>query len=229
MSCLLADTSTPQFTGVHVNTDSVGVYTPSRILQGSTDAGNHFQSVTSCIFAEINKILQWLDDFLLHAKDEQELLKNLERFLYLCDKFGLKINAKKFQLFLKSAEFCGRIIDKDGTRFQPRQLEALLNMRTPEFAADLQQFMCASNWMRSSIPAYSNTVAPLHTLLEACYNKAGKRTKQSIKKISLTGLWGRDHETSFRTVQNQIAQSTRLAHRKDTNSMSLFTDASETH
>lgn len=53
----------------------IGVFTPNRILQGSTDAGNHFQAVTACAFEPLtNNMLQWLDDFLLHARTESQLL-----------------------------------------------------------------------------------------------------------------------------------------------------------
>jgi len=46
----------------------IGVYTPQRILQGSTDAGNHFQSTTSQIFTALHDwLLQWVDDFLMHS------------------------------------------------------------------------------------------------------------------------------------------------------------------
>jgi len=56
----------------------VGVYTSTRILQGSTDAGNHFQATTSNVFRELNeKLIQWLDDFLAHARDEADLLRVL--------------------------------------------------------------------------------------------------------------------------------------------------------
>jgi len=40
-----------------------GVFTPQRILQGSTDAGNHFQSVTSQAFMSLSEsLLQWIDE-----------------------------------------------------------------------------------------------------------------------------------------------------------------------
>lgn len=140
----------------------IGVFTPNRIIQGGTDSGNHFQSATSTIFAGIDKLIQWLDDFLFFAGNETELLDNIEEFLGLCETYNLKVHARKFSLFKISAEFCGRLIDEDGVRFQPRHLEALMNMRTPEFAADLQQFVCASNWMRTAIPEFTKNIAPLH-------------------------------------------------------------------
>lgn len=106
-----------------------GVYTPNRILQGSTDAGNHFQAVTSRAFREINEfMLQWLDDFLLHAKTESSLISILRTFFKLSSRYGLKVHAEKITLFSNSVKFCGREIDKDEVRYDPRSLNSLANI-----------------------------------------------------------------------------------------------------
>jgi len=167
----------------------LGVYTPRRVLQGSTDAGNHFQSCTSQIFEDlIDCLLQWLDDFLIHAKTEEDLLKHVRQFFSQCRKFGLKVHAQKSHLFLRQAGFCGRMIDGEGVRFDPRRLDTLLHMKPPQQAGDLQQFLCASNWMRTSIPEYSKLISPLHDLMD--YAKTKKRTKRAVRNIAMTGLWG---------------------------------------
>ena len=147
----------------------LGVFTPTRVLHGSTDAGNHFQSATAQVFMELQEILaQWQDDFLINAAGEKRLLKLIQRFLELCARFGLKLHARKVDFFLKEAKFCGRVIDKDGARYGPRGMDTLLQMRHPEFASDLQQFLRATNWMRNAIPDYSRVISPRHSLMEQC-------------------------------------------------------------
>ena len=50
----------------------VGVYSSRRLLQGGTDAGNHFQAVLQDKFdGRVDKMLQWLDDFLFYASNEK--------------------------------------------------------------------------------------------------------------------------------------------------------------
>ena len=50
----------------------LGIFTPDRLIQGSTDAGNYFQGTTEPLFAQdpnlIDKVLQWLDDFMPRRK-----------------------------------------------------------------------------------------------------------------------------------------------------------------
>jgi len=192
----------------------IGVYSPTRLLQGSTDAGNHYQAVTHAIFQEelSGRLLQWLDDFLLHAKNEGELLNSLEKYFAVCARYGLKIHAEKSEFFTKLARFCGRIISADGVRFDPQRLTVLLNMKTPSHAGELQQLLCATNWMRPSIPSYAKIVAPLHELLESVYREAGSRKKRSIAKVSLTNQWGTAHDNAFALIKEQLARSTKISH-----------------
>lgn len=91
----------------------LGVYSSNRLLQGSTDAGNYFQAVTQEAFHPLSQnLIQWLDDFLVHAVNEKDILQALQPFFAICKEYGFKIHAKKSHLFLKEANFCGRIISK---------------------------------------------------------------------------------------------------------------------
>jgi len=158
----------------------IGVYTPQRILQGSTDAGNHFQSTTSQIFTALHDwLLQWVDDFLMHS------------------------------------------------RFDPRNLKALQDMQYPTTGGELQQFMCATNWMRMGIPEYAVTVAPLHSLLEECYNAVGKRTKKAVAKLKIGENWRPEHAQAFEAIRNHLQEAVTLAFPKPQFTRCLFTDASD--
>jgi RNase H-like domain found in reverse transcriptase/Reverse transcriptase (RNA-dependent DNA polymerase) len=208
----------------------LGVHTPTRTLQGSTDAGNNFQASTSDVFRTMHDhLLQWIDDFVLNATTEQGLLDLLEEYFIICNKIGIKLHAQKSSLFAREVKFCGHIIDGDGTRFDPSRLETLLNIQRPTKAGDLLQFNCATYWMMSSIPNYSHTMAPLQELMEKVYKAKGKRTRRAVATDDITDLWGGDEETSFQTIQLQLANAVRLAHPKSGHTLCLFTDASDTH
>jgi hypothetical protein len=51
------------------------------------------------------------------------------------------------------------------------------------FGADLQPFMCALNWMRSSMPMYTVLVSHLNLFLETVYTAAGARTKKATGTV----------------------------------------------
>lgn len=208
----------------------LGVFSSNRLLQGSTDAGNHFQSVTSDAFIAISdNLLQWMDDFMIHAKNEEGLLNKIEQFFKVCKEYGFKININKTQLFSNEAEFCGRIFTENGFRFDDKKVSSLVEMSRPTKGHELQQFLCALNWMRNSIPEYSKITASLNSLLEHVYKQCSSRKKAAVKKLSLHGLWKEEHDVAFKNIKQQLARSTTMAFPKSSCQMCLFTDASDTH
>ena len=105
-----------------------GVYTPVRVLQGQTNAVPYFQSSVSGLLTGIReKILQWLDDLLIHCGSFSELLLTLETFLDICRKHKFKLHARKCKFYLTEVTWCGRLIDAKGLRFDPKNYEALTN------------------------------------------------------------------------------------------------------
>ena len=205
-----------------------GTYAPTRVPQGHQDASSYFQAVTYPLFEAIRaQVLQYLDDFLIHAKNEEQLLSIIEHFLAICSKYNLKIGAKKTNLFLKEARFCGRIISGDGIRFDPRNLETLQSMQQPSSADELSQFVHAVNWMRTSIPNFAEVVAPLRDVLRTSAQKAGKSTKKALAKVALEPLWTPSCTTAFKTIQESLLNVVTLAHFDASKATCLFTDASD--
>lgn len=86
------------------------VYSLIRLLQGSADADNRFQTVTHKAFLEhVTALLQWLGDF-LYAASESELMNSIKKFLFVCEDYGFTVHAEKTEMFVKRAKFCGRVI-----------------------------------------------------------------------------------------------------------------------
>lgn len=74
----------------------LGIDSSTRLLQGSTASGNHFQVVPQeALVGRVSKLLQWLDDLLNYAKSEHQLLNDIEAFLCVCNEQGFKIHAAK--------------------------------------------------------------------------------------------------------------------------------------
>ncbi len=84
----------------------------------------------------------------------------------------------------------GKIISKDGISPDPEKSQILLDMSRPETVADLMQFVCAMNWLRSSLPDYVRVMAPLSNLLERLLAPTPKRNKNNAKRFKLdASVW----------------------------------------
>lgn len=90
-------------------------------------------------------------------------------------KRGLTLNPAKCQLATNEEQFRGRIINKNGVKFQPRQYEALTNMSAPTTIGALMELVHGANWMRTEISNSSLLISPLQDLLEANYSQHGTR------------------------------------------------------
>lgn len=117
-----------------------GIYSPTGTLKGGTDSGNLLQSVTREKFeGKVQRMLQWLDDFLTHAEDEEELLSDIITFLEVWAEAVFKVNPKKSCFFIKKVKFCRRIISSEGVQFDPRSFEAVVAMKPPRMENELQK------------------------------------------------------------------------------------------
>jgi hypothetical protein len=61
------------------------------------------------------------------------------------------MHASKCELFATMVRYCGRLITKDGVRFDSKNMEALQTMQEAQNGADLVQYVAAVNWMRRAI------------------------------------------------------------------------------
>jgi hypothetical protein len=161
-----------------------GIYTPTRVLMGATDAVAYTQETMERVMAPLlnRGVKVWLDDVLGYARSEEELLDRVETVLKRCREFGLKLHPAKCNFYRTVVKWCGKIISAKGVSHCPIRIQGLLDMQTPQTAAELQQFLCACNWMRASIPRYNELVSELTSLMELCMSKSGSRKKNKLVK-----------------------------------------------
>lgn len=128
-----------------------GVYTPTRVLHGTTNAVLHLLSFLSTKLPHDlrARVLLWVDDCLFHATSTKDLLQDLRTFFQFCAEHNWTLNPKKCVLFSRSAKWCGRIISADGIRHDPANLDGLTNLACPTMGSQLQTFVCAMQWLRS--------------------------------------------------------------------------------
>ena len=210
-----------------------GVYSPTRISQGTKNGVNYFQSgMTGVMSASPDPLddvsIVWIDDIIEFDGTPEGLLNSLDKTF---DKFitkNIRCSLTKCKLFAKKVKWVGKIISGDGIAPDPEKTKALQDMARPETAADLMQFVCAMNWLRSSLVDYVRTMSPLSNLLEQALASTPKRTKRDAKKIKLTqGLWTEEHDVAFTRCKQMLADACTLAFPDPTKELCLFTDASE--
>ncbi|OWY91859.1 hypothetical protein PHMEG_00039384 [Phytophthora megakarya] len=169
-------------------------------------------------------LLIWIDDLLLYAEGIETYLEKLNELFSLMDHFGLKLFAKKSQLYQKEVKWCGRQIDDNDVRHDPDRINTLRSMPYPTTAGELQQFLCAINWMCESIVDFARQVALLQHRLDAALAST-KRTKRAAAGINLELTT--EECAAYDQVKEALATVATLAFADDAASTCLFTDASD--
>ena len=141
------------------------MYTQYRVLHGAKNSGSCFQSAIESILWHLD-LLIYIDDLLGCAKNPKDLLKKIRHVFTICHEKGLQMHPAKCEFVTFQVYFCGRIINKSGVKFNPRQYEALNNMSPPTTVGALVELVHDPNWMRTAISKFSKLVTPLHELLE---------------------------------------------------------------
>lgn len=208
-----------------------GVYSSTRVLQGLTNATAHFQSKVEPFFAElIANMKAWLDDFNLHSRDERTILALLERFFEICSEHNLILSAKKCVFFTNEIKWCGRVVNMDGFSMDQSKSEALAAIEKPQSAGELCEFIHCLHWMSISIPNFHERIEKLNEVLERAYDRAGRRTKRSIKDMQLRSLsWGTEHDRVFAELQDNLRNSIQLSHLDEYKCICVHTDALDKH
>lgn len=83
--------------------------------------------------------------------------------------------------------------------------------------------------MRKSITDYARLIQQLRDVLENGCKKVGKRTKKAISKLFPNRQLVMEDKTAFDGLKTQFRTATKLADRKQNQTLSLFTDACDTH
>ena len=84
-----------------------GIFTPTRLVQGTIDGVAVFQSAMMTILADqLHRTAAiWIDDVILFANSPTELLTELRKVFELFVQFRVKINPNKCTLYAREIEF----------------------------------------------------------------------------------------------------------------------------
>jgi hypothetical protein len=162
-------------------------YTPRRVPQGCSDAALFFQATIEKCLQELmyKHLLVWIDDLLLYASGVENYLIELERLFELLDFFGFKLSVAKSSLYEQRVKWCGKIITGQGVSHDPERIKALTALPYPTNAGELQQFLCAANWMRESVVDFARAAKPLQEKLDLVLANASRRTKRVASGIGI--------------------------------------------
>ncbi|POM58411.1 Hypothetical protein PHPALM_36941 [Phytophthora palmivora] len=99
----------------------------------------------------------------------------------------------------------------------PERLRALREMPAPTTAAELQQFLCGSNWMRTGLVDYSRGYSPLQERLDEALSET-RKTKRAAAGMK---------EQRLKPLKRLLGNSAMLTYPDPSKQLIQFSEASD--
>ena len=150
-----------------------------------------------------------IDDILIWAKDENELINNCRTILNRCRELNISISEKKLEIS-HSISFAGHIVSNKGITPDPNLTTAIKDFPQPTNISELRSFMGLANQLASFIPDLAQNTS-------------------KICKLFSPFLWLPDHEEEFQITKRILCSNMIVKPFDQTLQTNLVTDASRLH
>ena len=151
----------------------------------------------------------YLDDIIVCGKTFEDMVKNLDEVLDRLQGEGLKLKARKCQLFAKGVDFLGHVISEDGISRDLKKTEFVQNWTDPTTMKEVRSFLGFCSYYHRFIFRFSEIAKPLHKLIQK-----GVRFK-----------WTKECQNAFQTLKTKLVNAPVLAHPNFNHGFILDVDA----
>ena len=108
--------------------------------------------------------LCYLDDVIVYAKTQRELLDRLDQIFTRLSEHGLKIKPAKCALFRTEIQFLGHLVTASGVQPLPDKIQAIKDWSTPRCLRDVRAFYGLIGYYRRFIAGFATVAEPLTRL-----------------------------------------------------------------
>jgi hypothetical protein len=195
----------------------MGIFEFLRVPMGVKGAAPFFQQfIAVTVLAGLMYICAeaYIDDVIVHGKNEDEFIKNLRTVFLRFRKYNVKLQPSKMKIGLTNVEYVGHTIDKEGLHFARAKLDSVLNFKKPVYQAQLKSFLGLCNYFRDNVKHHSTLVFPLQRMLDN-YDRRSKLQ------------WTPETEAAWENIKHAVHSCPKLFFLDDFSEIHVYTDASD--
>lgn len=133
--------------------------------------------------------LVYLDDVVIFASTEAEMLQRMDEVFTALSKARLKLKPRKCILFARQTDYLGHVISEQGVSVSPSKISAIREWPIPENATDVRSFLGTASYYRRFVRDFASIAAPLHRLTE---------------KGALF-VWTPEHQSAFESLKTALS------------------------
>ena len=179
-------------------------------LQGSPAS---FARLMDFIMAGLSNTLTYIDDLLVHSKEHEEHLRQLEEVMLRLRRYGLKLNGGKTIWGASTVQYLGYTMTEEGISPSNDKLKALKEYDPPTDQKGVRQFVGLCNYFRFMIKDFSRISAPLTKLTGYNHDWRGGELPEAAMK-------------SFKILKEELCTAPVVAYPQKGKPFVLHTDGS---
>lgn len=179
---------------------------------GVSCAPELFQKVMESILADLDGIIIYLDDIVVHGKTQTEYDEKLAAVLSRLSEFGVLLNEQKCVYDVESLEILGHQLSVHGIRPTESRVAAIRSFREPHNVSELRSFLGLVCYVGRFVPHLATKTDSLRQLL-----RSGVQFNWTVKE-----------RTAFQGIKDAMCQIHHLGFFNPKAHTKLMADASAT-
>lgn len=156
-------------------------------------------------FLNSNKILMYLDDLLIATETVEKNIEILNEVLTVLVNNKLDLRIDKCAFLLTKIDYLGYVIDWEGIRPNPSNIDAITKYPSPRNFHELHSFLGLTSYFRKFIKNFALIAKPLYDLLKSKeqfswtdkQSQSFENLKQLLISDSLLGIYSPKAETEL--------------------------------
>ena len=189
----------------------IGLYQQKRMGFGFVNAPATFQRAMDEIFRGLDFVVVYLDDILILADTEEEMMHNIEIVLDKLYQYNAKIRVDKCKFFKRQLKYLGHFINQFGQKPDPEYVKRIIDIARPRDKKQIERFAGLVNWLGRYIPHLSTKIEPI--------NKLRRKNVQFI--------WGPKQEKAFKDIKKSVETADIIRHPDLNKTFFVICDASD--
>ena len=145
----------------------VGTFCYKVMPFGLKNAGATYQrAATTLLHDMIHKEVEvYVDDMIVKAKEREDHLPNLKKFLERIRKYNLRLNPKKCNFGVSAGKMLGFLITQRRIEVDPDKIKAITVMQVPRTEKEVRAFLSKIQYISRFMSKLTMTCDPLFKLL----------------------------------------------------------------
>lgn len=189
-----------------------GAMRMNRLPYGISTCGAQFQAIMDQVLDGLSGVVCYLDDVLIGADNDRELMDRLDRVLERLKDNGVRLKKEKCQFGVREVMYLGWRLSEAGLRPVQEKTAAVTAAPDPRNVQELRSLIGSVSYYQRLLPNLSTVLAPLYALL-----------KKGVK-----WAWTAECAAAVRCVKDMLSTAPVLMRYDPALPLRLVTDASAT-